>query len=115
MNDEEEETKHRSKLLLFGFSTFLYYVYIYIRESGSNKKMQVRLHLDVHLILFFLLGSKEPNWWCGHFFFPKDNIPEPAQSDEGTERDLETMRRSEMLEVPWFDLDVSSLKSCLRR
>lgn len=58
---------------------------------------------------------KKPNWWCGHFFFPKDNIPEPAHSDEGSERDLETMRRSEMLEVPWFDLDVSILKSCLRR
>eukprot|EP00434_Breviolum_minutum_P042272 symbB.v1.2.037620.t1/scaffold5604.1/size25404/1 len=35
------------------------------------------------------------NWWEQ----PPDNIPEPAQSDEGTERDLETMRRSEMLEV----------------
>lgn len=74
--------------------------------------MQVRLHLDVHLIL---VGSKNPTGGVGTFFFPKDNIPEPAHSDEGSERDLETMRRSEMLEVPWFDLDVSILKSCLRR
>ena len=56
-------------------------------------------------------GQKSQVVWA--IFHPKDNIPEPGQSDEVAERDLETMRRSEMLEVPWFDLGVSTLKSCL--
>ena len=45
-----------------------YNIYIYIRGSGSNKKMQVRLHLDVHLIL---VGSKNPTGGVGTFFFPR--------------------------------------------